>query len=121
MYVFVGEKRSNTAIDKGWTWDTCKEFPQLCAIQLFGALRFAGIDPGKQIFVNLWQDDGRLKKYLKYTLEVSTFPVVGMGNKVCTQLNKWGIKHIKIVHPAARGIWRRKEVYNRHIKKRLGG
>lgn len=109
--IFVGEKRSNTAIEKDWEWKDGR----LAAKQLFDALEKIGIDPQKQIFVNLWGDDGEeLDVNLHGEIEI-----IAMGNKVSKELTRREVEHTKIVHPAARGIIRKKEEYQKHIKNEL--
>ena len=49
-FLFVGEKPSKTAFDRGLTWKDGK----LAAKTLFDALRFGDIDPLEQAFVNLF-------------------------------------------------------------------
>lgn len=124
MFVFVGENRSNKAREGNHTWQSCQKNgkPVLCAIQLWDALSNVGLDPDKQIFFNLWRDDGspdpkapkRLQKMIVNGLEI-----IGMGKTVQNELDRLKIPHRGIPHPAARGILRRREVYRARIKKVL--
>jgi len=110
-YLFVGEKRSQTAIDNNWTWIDGR----LAATQLFDALNICGINPFTQEFVNVFLDDGDSNMF-----EIpKNFIVVGMGKTVQEELEKRGISHCKIVHPAARGSIRQKDKYAEHIKEVL--
>lgn len=120
-YLFVGENRSKKAQENGWTWQSCQkgERLHLCAIQLSKALSFSGLDFQRQEVTNLWNDKGELIRSRRKKLLESGLPVVGMGQKVQKQLETWDINHIPIVHPAARGIWRRQEIYNRHVRTKL--
>lgn len=119
-FLFIGERRSKKAQENGWSWQTCQKFgPRLCARQLFTALEEAGIDPYEQHFLNLWTDTNKLDQTTLIVLDNTGKPIVGMGRRVNNQLTKWEIPHIEIVHPAARGVWRRQEVYNKHVRQKL--
>ncbi len=122
-FLFIGEKRSKKAIDKGWTWLTCqKERARLCAKQLFTALEKAGVDPKKQEFQNLWTDDDLINfgtlVYARLQLTKGV-RIVGLGQRVNEELTQLEIDHTEIVHPAARGAWRKQETYNKHIRQKL--
>lgn len=111
VFIFVGERRSITAQRKGWSWESCqKSEPRLCAIQLWNALSAIGIDPKIQIFINAWDDDGKPNQYLPEVLQLD-LPIVAMGKKVHEYLNRVGVKHIVIPHPAARGKIRNSKNY----------
>lgn len=124
--VLVGERRSKTAQEKDYSWQKCQETgcPKLSAIRLFDALSEIGFKPEDQIFINLWNDDETLNEtaptFLKEMLERGE-KVVAMGNKVDAELNALGIKHKKIIHPAARGKNAGKTLYRLHIKEVLVG
>jgi hypothetical protein len=107
-YFFVGEKRSPTAIAKGWEWND----GHLAAKQLFDALFEIGIDPGEQEFVNVLGDDAA---EAITRLRATTRQVVGMGLKASGALTAAGIPHLYITHPAARGTIRRKQTYINHV------
>lgn len=108
-YLFVGEKRSNRAIKMGVTLKDGR----LAAKQLFDALRYCQIEPSEHEYCN-WFEGGktRVRKY-------EDGPIVALGNKVAKALNKEGIEHIFIFHPAARGKIRKKELYCAHVKEQL--
>lgn len=106
--LFVGEDRSKRAKDMNVTWSDGR----LAAKQLFEALLYCGIDPKKQDFTN-WFEGGKTKTR-NYKGQV-----VAMGNKVSNALSKEGIEHIKIVHPAARGRIRKKELYFQHVEQAI--
>lgn len=110
QYIFVGERRSPTAIKNGWSWTSGR----LAAKQLFDALKAIGIDPNDHLFTNLWADDGT-----PIPIPKVAGTVVGMGKVVQDELDNRGIKHLKLIHPAARGAIRRKKNYARHVKSTL--
>jgi hypothetical protein len=120
-FLFIGEKRSDLAIKMNVRW----EDGRLAAKQLFDALFFCGINPKHCKFINLFEplrDQGICyDSHLFWinALSVNQFIPVAMGNKVSKQLNKMGVKHIKIVHPAAKGLIRKKENYINHVKDKL--
>lgn len=110
MYLFVGEKRSNRAIQLGVTFRD----KALAGKQLYDALTFIGIDYDSCEFVNLFERGG--KKVVKSTTDK---PIVALGSKVAKWMEKNRIKHIQVIHPAARGTIRKKENYFNHIKEKL--
>jgi sulfopyruvate decarboxylase TPP-binding subunit len=70
--------------------------------------------------VNLYYDEGVLDEgMLDWLRETQTKPIVGMGKAVQKVLEKYNIPHIKIVHPAARGKYKRYEIYVQHLRERL--
>lgn len=123
-YIFVGENRSPSAINHDWSWENCQtNTPHLCAKKLFSALETCGINPKKQIFINLWHDDGRINiPALTMLEEISqkNYPIVGMGKKVQTKLQESNIPHKELVHPAARGIWANPQTYQGHVNETFG-
>lgn len=104
--LFVGERRSKLAQRMGYTWKDGR----LAGKQLFDALRLAGINPSQCKFTNIFERGGAT------TVHQFEGIIVGMGRKVQRKLTKMNIQHKSIVHPAARGKIRRKEVYALHIK-----
>ncbi len=112
-YLFVGEKPSKTAYERGWTWKSGR----LAAKQLFDALQNMGINPHEQAYTNLWDyEDNELILNIPHNTIV-----VGMGNIVQHELHKRNISHIGIIHPAARGKIRAKDKYAKHVKLVLCG
>jgi len=107
-YLFVGEKRSELAKKMKVTWTDGR----LAAKQLFDAFVYCGIDPEKQEFCN-WFEGGKTK------VRSYNGTIVAMGKKVSDALTKEKINHIYIVHPAARGKIRKKELYFQHVKQAL--
>jgi len=102
---------------------------RLSAHVLFEALRTIGLDPHAHWFVNYYTDekmkrrnmDGlkELVRVLKYFHKHRLYTVVAMGKKVHAELEKAGVSHKHIVHPAARGKIRARDVYRRHLKEVL--
>ena len=115
-YLFVGEKRSQKAIDMGVTWVDGR----LAAKQLFDALRAVGIDPDAQRYDNLFEEDppDRARRRVRRAAEAG-WVVVGLGQKVCAHLREYGIRHVPLTHPAARGTIRRKDRYAAHVRAAL--
>lgn len=107
--LFLGEKRSQQAIDNGWCW----QMGVSTAKVLFNSLRAIGITPEEHVFANLWTDDGELQQI------PAERPIIAMGNTVQSKLDELGIKYIGIVHPAARGKWRNRNAYVKHLKEKL--
>jgi hypothetical protein len=114
-YLFIGERRSETAMRKGYHWND----EVLCAKKLLQALRSAGIEPQEQEFANLWHDDGTLDPNTLEIISETDAHVVAMGKKVQKELGKHGVIFTGINHPAARGIMCRKDVYQTHIQEIL--
>jgi hypothetical protein len=115
-YIFVGEKRSNRSI----TVNAVLGDRKYCSKNLIEALEANGINPENQTFLNLFCDgdglimnDESLKK-IKESIKTKA-TVVGMGKSVQKCLEELGIKHLKLVHPAARGSIRKTERYAAHV------
>lgn len=118
-YLFVGERPSDRAIQMGVTLKDGR----LAAKPLFEALRAIGIDPEQCRFTNLFFTKREIPNPLvvKRLGLARKLTIVGMGQKVQGHLVRLGIKHIGIVHPAARGKIRKSCRYKKHIKSILGG
>lgn len=119
-FIFVGENRSKTAQEKEYSWEGCQRSgkPVLSAIRFFDALSYLGLDPGEQIILNLWNDDWTFNIDVLGNLKVLADKgeiIVGMGKRVQTELERLGIPHRKLIHPAARGKIASKELYRRHL------
>lgn len=108
-FLFVGEERSPTAIEKGWTWKDRR----LAAAHLSKATDALGLDWNSLCFKNVFEDDIQ---------DIKSFEgiVVAMGRKVEKQLKKHQIQHLYIHHPAARGKIRIIENYKEHVREQLG-
>lgn len=121
--LFVGQERSRVAQERNVHWEDEAQ----CANQLFRALRANKIDPNNCQFVNLFTDESDGLKYNQKIINLSGLNkikewsgvLVGLGNLVQQKLSELNIKHIEVIHPAARGAIRLKENYIRHIKENL--
>lgn len=117
-YLFIGEKRSQRAIEMNVRWQDGR----LAAKQLFDALDYCGIDKNECSFVNLFEPlrhQGILHSSHKLWIianAVNGRQIVAMGNKVSKELTKKKISHVKIIHPAAKGTIRTKHLYLNHVK-----
>lgn len=125
-YIFIGECRSLTAINRGWSWKDGR----LAAKPLFEALEAMGVDPSAQEFCNLFTDPPRNHRG-KYEPRInhgivsgllairSNVILVALGQRVSRTLTELDIRHVALVHPAARGKIRKRERYIAHVAKRL--
>jgi hypothetical protein len=119
-FLFIGERRSPTAVRMGVTWVD----GHLCAKNLHEALRATGIDPSTCKFGNAYQDNGMpnladLKRAARHAREGGC--VVALGEKAHRQLKKAGVLHVtRLIHPAARGFIRKRERYQEHVATVLG-
>lgn len=106
--LFVGEERSNRAIEMGVTWKD----KRLAAAHLSKAVEHIGIDWEECAFLNVFEDDIE---------DIKSFEgvIVAMGRKVEKELKKHQIDHVFIIHPAARGKIRIIENYKAHVKEKL--
>lgn len=107
--LFVGEERSNRAIEMGVTWKDRR----LAAAHLSKATDALGLDWNSLYFKNVFEDDIE---------DIRSFDgiVVAMGRKVEKELKKHQIEHEFIYHPATRGEVRNIEKYKNHVKERIG-
>lgn len=112
--LIVGEERSERAKQLGLTWRD----GGLAAKPLFEALRASGVDPTEVEFTNWFERGGpaAVRKAL-----AAGRPVVALGKKVQGALEARRIVHVALVHPAARGKIRKREVYIAHFRERLRG
>ena len=107
-FLFVGEERSPTAIERGWTWKDRR----LAAAHLSKATDALGIPWDECMFLNVFEDD------IKHIRAFDGI-IVAMGRKVERELKKHQIPHEYIHHPAARGKIRIIENYKAHVKEQL--
>jgi hypothetical protein len=119
--VFVGERRSRRAILMGVRW----EDGRLAARTLQEALRASGLDPARQIYLNLYRDGDPLAIDQAALTKVRTLageglPIVGMGRLVQRALERASVPHLRLVHPAARGAIRARAAYQAHVAAVLG-
>lgn len=112
--IFIGERRSQRAKLLGVRWQD----GALAAKPLFEALRFCGIDPLECTFVNWFDECCHTSVRVAASLGVK---VIAMGRKVEKALTNSKIPHIALIHPAARGKIRKRELYIAHVAERLKG
>jgi len=119
-FLFVGERRSPTAIRRDWTWSDGR----LAGATLFAALRATGLDPtdrGRIRFCNLFAErDGRLAVHPAGLASVALasadgWTVVALGRNVQAALTHHLLPHLEMTHPAARGFIRKTERYRAHV------
>jgi len=114
-FVFVGERRSLKAQAMGVRW----EDGRLAARTLHDALSAAGYEPLEQFYVNLFRDEALVidetALQMLRGLAARGLALVGMGKLVQAALTRFGLPYISMVHPAARGRIRRREVYQAHV------
>jgi uracil-DNA glycosylase len=117
--LFVGEKPSRKAEQNGLTWTDGK----LAAKTLFDALDAAGICRTRVSFFNLFgmtADAAETGPTVDANVAQLTSIkgdriLVAMGSKVARHLDRHGVEHRKLIHPAARGKIRAKERYIAHV------
>ena len=115
--LFVGERRSARAMAMGVDWT----HGRLSAKTLHEALRAIGLDPSQQLYVNLFRDPPSPLEVDPNALEGLTGhslhggSVIALGKRVSAYLERLGIQHVALVHPAARGSIRRTENYQAHV------
>jgi hypothetical protein len=120
-FIFVGERRSRRAIQLGVRW----EHGRLCARTLHAALRTIGLAPEEQAYVNLYFDaeppalNEALLARLR-ALAAEGVEIVGLGRLVQRALERAGVPHRRLIHPAARGAIRARAVYQAHVASVLG-
>ena len=114
-FLFIGEERSKTAIERGWTW----EDGRLAAKQLFDCLLAIDIEvePETCKFMNWFEEDYPRRKVIGIARQ--GYVPVAMGAKVHKAMTEAELFHLHIVHPAARGTIRKKENYTKHLKEKL--
>ena len=111
--LFVGENRSPSAIRMNVTWKD----KRLAAKQLFDAFEMNGIDDSEFEFTNVKEPEDFLDQVEKAITD--QVPIIGMGRIVQQILNNMNIEHTPMVHPAARGLIRKKERYAEHVNEVL--
>ena len=120
-FLFVGERPSTKAMSMHVRW----EDGRLAAKQLFDALKGCGLNPSDHYYANWFQtrtDSYRrhpcILKKIKYAKRRGV-RVVALGRMVSREMDKVGLTHIRLVHPAARGKIRKKGRYILHVKRTL--
>ena len=120
-YAFVGERRSRRAIRLGVCW----EDGRLAGRTLHAALRAAGLEPELQIYRNVYRDDEPRAVDPAVLAELHALAaaggvVVGMGRAAQAALDRAGVPHLRLIHPAARGAIRAGAVHQAHVAAVLG-
>jgi hypothetical protein len=110
--MFVGERRSPTAKRMKVRW----EDGRLAAKQLFDAFDAIGFLKNSARFVNLYERGGF--PAVRAAAEAG-HAVIAMGKRVQKGLRVVGIPFTPLVHPAARGAVRKKEVYFEEVRRAL--
>lgn len=123
--LFVGERPSQRAVQLGVTWRD----GALAACTLFDALRSAGYDPGEHCFCNLYRSPERgaatdmtnERQAIQAIRRAarSGLTIVGMGRLVQRVLEREGVPHLRLIHPAARGAIRGRRQYRQHVREVL--
>lgn len=108
-YLFVGERRSDTAIRMNVTWVD----KRLCAGHLSKAVENIGINWDECAFKNVFED--KIEDIMSFN-----GIIIAMGRKVERELKKFNIQHEFIYHPATRGTVRNIENYKQHVRERIG-
>jgi hypothetical protein len=112
--LFVGERRSRTAVRRGYAWGD----KRLCARTLTAALEACGIAPEAYTCINVFNDAGALDAQAIHTIRqwrTQGGTIVGLGRKVQHVLTQAGIPFRAMVHPAARGRIRQRALYQAHV------
>lgn len=116
QFLFIGDRRSVTAIKHDWTWADAR----LAAKTLHDALQPLGLVYGLSYdCTNLFTDEGHVNEHVLSVLgrkRLQGIILVSMGRKVDRMLARYDLPHLHIAHPAARGLIRRKEVYTAHVQ-----
>ena len=111
--LFVGERPSKTAVLKRWIWG---DF-HLSSKTLLEALAACQFPREFADFINVYSDDGKIDlqsiEYIQNRSHGSI--VIGMGKLAQRALAHHGIGHIEMIHPAARGRIRKRELYQEHV------
>lgn len=124
LFVFVGERPSPLAFKRGATWQNAAHAGRT----LHDTLQALGLEPSKQFYLNLWDGPEALDTDAVHAGAVCSclrefqrngLTIVAMGQKVARELKRAGIDHLQVVHPAARGLIRRRERYVAHVREVL--
>ena len=126
LFIFVGERRSRTAIRLGVSWRDGR----LAAKTLAQALLRLGLSYDEHYAVlNAYhdpqpeslerqEDEEALAFCQQALLEGST--IVALGTQAHLALYRRSIPHTCLVHPAARGAIRARQAYYAHVQQTLG-
>lgn len=117
-YLFIGEKRSPTAIERDWTWES----GHLAARTLFQVLDDLKVPRTSCRFLNAFRDDDfpHTQNLTQIRLlKLDGWIIIGMGQRVQALLRSQDIEHRALIHPAARGRIRKRERYIEHVRMTL--
>ncbi len=120
-FVFVGERPSPKAAATGATWQNGR----LAGRTLRDTLAAVGIDPDGQTYLTLWRTPGlgpareplrrgAIRELREARAEGRT--VVALGALVAGELSRRRVPHVRMTHPAARGLIRKRERYEAHVR-----
>lgn len=112
--LFVGERRSQTAVARGWRWKD----GHLAAKQLFDAFKEVQFEKHRAEFCNVFEDGKHGRGHIIRAI-LSGKPVIAMGKKVQAELSRWEIPFVPMVHPAARGKIRSKRRYAAEVRRAI--
>jgi hypothetical protein len=118
--IFVGDRRSAKAMQLGVTWYDGR----LAAKTLCAALELLGLSSEDYDMVNAYRDSGSLDKAALQRVkhaQACGWLIIGMGKRAQKALTAFGIPHRPMMHPAARGRIRCREVYQAHVADVLQG
>jgi len=93
---------------------------RLCARTLHAALRAVGLDPAKQTYVNAYTDtnppaiDESAIDRVREMAHAGA-KIVALGRAAHRALERAGIPHRQLTHPAARGAIRARATYYAHV------
>jgi hypothetical protein len=114
-FLCVGERRSVTAIRRGWTWAD----GHLAARTLRQAMHGLGLSYGYHyVCTNILDDDGVWSTHTMNSIadmEAKGWKIVALGKEAARYLSAYEITHVTLVHPAARGAIRKRERYDAHV------
>lgn len=123
-YVFVGERQSPKAAKYGHTWQN----GHAAARTLHDTLSQLGISLESQVFLNLWSTPGLRAPQEPPSADslhavrealASGACIVALGSLVAAALVRASVPHRRMVHPAARGLIRKRERYIAHAREVL--
>lgn len=113
-FLFVGERRSQMAVRRGYSWPD----QRLSGRTLAEALAACSIALEQYTCINVYTDEGVLDRQALVsirTLHAAGWIVIGLGRVVQRALTVAGIPHHAMIHPAARGRIRKREAYQQHV------
>jgi len=112
--LFVGERPSKTAALKRWVWGDL----HLSSKTLLEALAACQFPRERADFINVYCNDGKIDlqsiEYIQNRRHSSI--IIGMGKLAQRALTHHDIGHIEMIHPAARGRIRKRELYQEHVR-----